>query len=668
MTIRRRAARGFALVYVLLVMLLLTGITAAIHSSVFSDTVSTGAHARATSGFYAAEAGIDRGMGDYKNIFLDYAIPTGSDYAAHTFTIGTRQVTYQLADVPGNPRELIVPAGRPFAGLNATEYRYTATSTSSLQPGDVEASIGTQFNVDYVPLFQFLAFYQNDLEILPGANMNLHGPVHTNGDLYLNSDATLTVNELEPNIPTVHLSAVGNVLRGRKDANTCAGTVRIAELKDANHDGALDLASVPCGSGTSALSSATLSTWLGSILARQPAVAVPSPDALVHGTGEFWMKADLRIALDLDHADGAGLFPIVVQDAAGATDAAATATLQAFMAARPGRIFYNDVPTGSPSAAGCTTAGSYCNPASYAPPLPDAAHVYPCADSDLGLYAGCTATVANQLRGDGSTTARRGGFYNNREHAWVYMLDVNLHDLLAWNRAQPSGSRLFDPADATEGGVVVFLTVDGPGSGGVPSPRYGVRVFGSPNLDFPAAVDPTGVTIASDQSIYVEGDYNTGGGACASFAACPKSPAALMGDTLNVLSSGWSGPGGCRNDCQTFQPLGSRPAASTTLYTAFLAGVDQTTPGAYNGGLENYPRFHEDWGGRTLSYRGSFVSLGTPRHSTGAWCGTGTGCNIYNPPARNWDYDTDFQNVANLPPLTPRFVAVEQILFTENFR
>jgi hypothetical protein len=37
---------------------------------------------------------------------------------------------------------------------------------------------------------QFLAFYQNDLEILPGATMNLHGPVHTNGNLYLNSDAT----------------------------------------------------------------------------------------------------------------------------------------------------------------------------------------------------------------------------------------------------------------------------------------------------------------------------------------------------------------------------------------------------------------------------------------------------------------------------------------------
>jgi hypothetical protein len=664
---RRSNRRGFALVSVLLVLVLLMGITASLHSSIVSDTVSTGAHYRSTSGFYAAEAGINRGMGDYRNIFLNYAIPTGSDYASHTFTMGPRQVTYQLADVPGNPKQVIVPAGRPFAGLNATEYRFTATSTSSLQPGDVEASIGTQFNVDYVPLFQFLAFYQNDLEILPGAVMNLHGPVHTNGHLYLNSDATLTVNELNPNIPTVHLSAVGNVLRGRKDVNSCAGTVRIAKLKDANNDGALDIASINCGSGTTALSSATLSTWLGALSAHQPLVAVPSPDALVHGSGEFWVKADLRIALDLKHPDGAGLFPIVVQTVAGATDAAATAKLQTFMAARPGRIFYNDVPAGSPSTAACTTNGSYCHPASYVPPLSDAAHVYPCADSDVGLYASCTAHVANETRADGTPTARRGGFYNNREHAWVYMLGVNLHDLLAWNRAAASSDRLFDPDDVSEGGIVVFLTVDGPGSGVVPSPRYGVRVFGSPNLDFPGAIDPTGATVVSDQAVYVEGDYNTGLGACSSFGSCPKSPAALMGDTLNVLSNGWSGSAACRNDCQSFQPLGSRPAASTTLFTAFLAGIDQTTPGVYNGGLENYPRFHEDWGGRTLGYRGSFVSLGTPRHSTGPWCGTGGGCNIYNPPGRNWDYDTDFQNVANLPPLTPRFVAVEQILFTENF-
>jgi hypothetical protein len=399
---------------------------------------------------------------------------------------------------------------------------------------------------------------------------------------------------------------------------------------------------------------------------------------MVVGSGEFWTKADLRLGLDLSSPGASGRFPIVVLNGAGGTDAVKTALLQTFMLFNQGRIFYNDVPTGSPTANTSCTAGSYCNPAQYAPAFSAASKVYACPQSDLGLYSNCNV-AANQITNEflagtsGAVTARRGGFYNNREGAWVYMLNVNVHDLLRWNRAQTALNRLFDPADTTDGGIVLFLTVLGPGSAGVSNPRYGVRVYGSPNLDFPSAADPTGITVVSDQALYVEGDYNTGGGACSSHASCPKSPAALMADTINVLSNRWSenvavGTASGRYDYQSFQPLGSRPGSDTTIYSAFLSGVDTTTTNNYNGGLENYPRFHESWSGSDLLYRGSFVSLGTPRHNNGAWCGTGTGCNIYNPPTRLWDYDTAFQTVENLPPLTPRFVSVEQILFTENFR
>jgi hypothetical protein len=191
-----------------------------------------------------------------------------------------------------------------------------------------------------------------------------------------------------------------------------------------------------------------------------------------------------------------------------------------------------------------------------------------------------------------------------------------------------------------------------------------VRVYGSPHLDFPFNADPTGITIVSDQAMYVEGDYNTGTGGNA------WQPSSLVGDTVNVISKNWSGSSAsCRNDCQSRQPLASRTVSSNMiLNAAFIAGVDVTGANDYNGGLENYPRFHEDWGGDTLTYRGSFVSLGPPQHNNGAWCGTGATCNIYSPPVRAWDYDTNFQNVANLPPLTPRFGSVQQILFTENFR
>jgi hypothetical protein len=127
------------------------------------------------------------------------------------------------------------------------------------------------------------------------------------------------------------------------------------------------------------------------------------------------------------------------------------------------------------------------------------------------------------------------------------------------------------------------------------------------------------------------------------------------------------------NDRQSILGLGdaTRDAQTTWINAAFLGGVDTTIPigaAGYNGGLENYPRFHEDWGGRALNYQGSFVSLGTPEHVNGSWCGTGGGCNIYNPPTRNWNFDPAFNDAANLPPLTPRFVYVQQVLFTEDFK
>jgi hypothetical protein len=658
---RRRTERGFALVAVLLVMTLLLGIGAAIHTGVVGETGMRGAHARATAGFYAAEAAINRGMGDYRNIFLEYRVPEGADFDQRSFTLGHRTVKYQLTAVPGNPTLVTVPAGRPFSGLQSLQYRYTASSSSELRTGDVEASLGTEFNIDYIPLFQFLAFYSNDLEIAPGPNMTLHGPIHTNGTLYLNSENTLTISEL-PQIPTVSVTAAGNVFRGRKDTTACNGTVQVAKLVDSNTDGALDLRAVSC-SGVQ--SSSALSPWLGALKSRQATVSVPTPDIIARGTGTFWQASDIRIVLNLSAPDASGYFPIQVQDVNGNVDAVKNARLQAFMVAKPGRIFYSDPPNVAVGSTACTTTGaSHCNPSNYLPAFGSAGAVYACANSDLNLLpaANCPTRIANQPLSSGGMTARRGGFYNNREGAWVRMLNINMYDLLEWNEVQGVGNRLFDPMDNTYGGIVVFLSVQGSGSNGIPSPRYGVRVFGSPRLTFPSMPDLTGVTIVSDQGVYLEGTYNVGGG------GDPKQPAAIMGDTINVLSNNWSGTPGCKNDCQSRMPLAQRLGTSTVVNAAFIGGVDLTTNGNYNGGFENYPRFHEDWSGQTLTYRGSFVSLGTPRHNNGAWCGTGGGCNIYNAPARNWDYDVDFQDVTKLPPLTPRFISVQQILFTENFR
>ena len=92
-----------------------------------------------------------------------------------------------------------------------------------------------------------------------------------------------------------------------------------------------------------------------------------------------------------------------------------------------------------------------------------------------------------------------------------------------------------------------------------------------------------------------------------------------------------------------------------------MSGTDITNSAAtsgYNGGLENYPRFAENWSGKTLTYRGSFVSIGTPQHVSGRW-----GDQAYSAPGRDWEYDLEFNDADNLPPLSPRFVHVKQESF-----
>src|SRR5262249_46329695 len=163
-------------------------------------------------------------------------------------------------------------------------------------------------------------------------------------------------------------------------------------------------------------------------------------------------------------------------------------------------------------------------------------------------------------------------------------------------------------ADNTDGGLVIYTTVIGPNSNVVNN--YGVRLFGSRDLWFPTVApggDPTGLTVVSDQPVYVLGDYNRGNTASGDL---PKQPASILGDSINVMSQNYFNISACGNDCQSVLSLSDplRNASTTTINAAFLAGVDTTTPGNYNGGLENYPRFHENWSGQALNYRGSFVS------------------------------------------------------------
>ena len=604
-------------------------------------------------------------------------------------TFQNQTVSTYVVEGTGNPNAITINPGEPFAGLSAQEYRYDLTSVASVPVNAQQlptAILGMRFKSRLVPMFQFAVFYDKDLEIAPGADMTLSGRVHSNGDLYLNSGATLAI---KGQVSTKKAS----LYRGTKRDNTCTSTVNI-------YDPTNPTALTCSGASRTTYNSAGVAAWNNQINLGVPQITVPPPESFNPAPGStYWDKADLRVVLKLDAVGNpAG---IEVRDQNNTPNTTAIKNLQQICPSV-------SVPLKSAATTASTTL-SVNSTTGFAVGDKITVGYGSTLDYDNNVITSITPpytiTLSQQL---GSNQPMSGyvskaivstsnTFFNNREKRGaagtsIRMLDVDARGL--FNCIQGHKKGLDDDSDptnvkglddATEGGLVWFLTVAGLNYNTINN--YGVRVYNGAYLysNINGAPEIKGLTIVSDQAAYIQGDYNkrddpfTPVTPAINEADDPattavverKRPAAILADTINVLSDNWN-----PNDSTSTGGLGGRPALQTQINAAFLAATDTTggaegaagLGGAYNGGLENYPRLHEDWSGQTLSYRGSFVSLGTPLHVNGPWCNTGgPPCNIYNAPVRNWDYDADFNNAANLPPLTPRFVYLRQEVFSRSF-
>ena len=152
--------------------------------------------------------------------------------------------------------------------------------------------------------------------------------------------------------------------------------------------------------------------------------------------------------------------------------------------------------------------------------------------------------------------------------------------------------------------------------------------------------------MATPDPLYVEGDYNVAPSALGTSDTSQSKPAALIGDSINILSGNW-------NDNNSTKSLSSRSASDTTVNAAFMAGIVPSGNGYYSGGVENFPRFLENWSGHTFTYNGSMVVMFPSEIATAPWKGTGSTWNIYNPPKRNWNFDLNFTDPNKLPPIGP---------------
>ena len=155
----------------------------------------------------------------------------------------------------------------------------------------------------------------------------------------------------------------------------------------------------------------------------------------------------------------------------------------------------------------------------------------------------------------------------------------------------------------------------------------------------------------TDNPGYVRGNYNR----------VNKKGAAFLTDTVTLLSRYWGRknkknkpiPAAAPDDDLGYSSLSfSRRRAATTTYNLAIGfGAIEGSPAeGNNGGLENALRLHERWSGRSVNYTGSLVVLWYPEqaYSDHLCCGY-----TYNAPQRNFNFDPDFLDPANLPPLTP---------------
>ena len=94
-----------------------------------------------------------------------------------------------------------------------------------------------------------------------------------------------------------------------------------------------------------------------------------------------------------------------------------------------------------------------------------------------------------------------------------------------------------------------------------------------------------------------------------------------------------------------------RNAGDTVVNAAFLAGIVPTSSSSgYSGGVENFPRFLENWSNKTMTYNGSMIVMFPSKVAIAPWSGTGS---YYSPPTRKWNFDNNFTDPNKLPPNTP---------------
>jgi hypothetical protein len=369
---------GYAMVIVSIVTLMMFSLLAAYLAITNLTKSSTNAYMEGNSTFYAAESGLNQRASEIRQRFIGYGTPNGispgqlpgtvagianmlacldpdtsndgsDDFACqkldlnYKHALGVKVTEQGSTNISGNikysaftftsdrtiytdpvrriPQFQVIPAGQLFAGLNAQTYRYTIFSlATSKQSEDLDARASTVLEMTFqsrvIPLFQFAAFYDGDLEMNSTAQMNINGRVHTNANFYAQPTP-----DAGQDTRLLSFVTVAGLIYNRVDAMTIPrnGNTRVLISGDpANPTNPANIyANFPVydASRVTPLSPAEIAPFQGRVLdggAGVSSLRVPQPGFLRkrdrdNNIGEYYGKADLR--LEMVPRRGAGNVP-----------------------------------------------------------------------------------------------------------------------------------------------------------------------------------------------------------------------------------------------------------------------------------------------------------------------------------------------------------------------
>jgi hypothetical protein len=600
---RRADQRGFALETTMVVLVVLTIMISAAVTGLVVNLRISGSDYRGSRVSAAAEAGSDAIMAQL-DAGLSDGVLTDAELSGLTAPVVPGFTFSAISAVKTGTAVLQTVTRAPYAGLIGLNTPIDITIEARDPLNNKSRDIVT-VNAEAIPLFQFGVFYEGDLEIGNGPSLDFAGWVHSNGNIYLTSGAQTNFHSQITTPDSIYLMRKGNTLTSASTyIDNAAGTpVQLTwDSRSSGSDAQFVLNSQRdfdgrVQSGATKVSPLRLPLPLG-----VPAIEMVNPrnagdNAQVQAVKFAW-KATWNLTFDLAKLDNV-----------------------------------------------CDNLNSVASlPASHPKPTQNECKKGPAALKPI-------------------FNGKPSAFWDGRENTGVDVLDIDVLELQTWVNVAPG------PRTAS----ILYISFINSDPVNVKRDYPAVRLINGARLLFP-------MTVATDRPLYVRGDFNTVG----------WQPASLLGDAITILSNAWYDTAsvhkvGSRKPNIDVPSPGQTTAATTAVWAAIAAGhsstpcdvnraaptcnpaafvppplVNSTSGASYGGGLENFPRFLENWSGVTFTYRGSLVSLFDSQYANRRrWGWT----DYYSPPTRDWHFDTRFQDPANFPPGTPTAGSVVQTAF-----